>query len=85
LAKQQDAAVQLGFEEPGLKFQRLAILGDAVGVAAQGAVGKGQVEVEAVVLGIGLDGFAEVLYGGIVAALVERLQPNGRASTTAMV
>ena len=57
------------------EIERLAILGDAFGVAVQEAVGQGQVEVQAIVLGIGIEGFAEGLGRGFVLVVVERFQP----------
>jgi regulator of protease activity HflC (stomatin/prohibitin superfamily) len=50
LTKQEDAAVQFRFKKPGLEFEGLAILRDAIGVALQEAIGQGQIEVEEIIL-----------------------------------
>ena len=77
LAQQQDAGVQLGFEQAGLEFQRLAIFRDAFRVAVQHAVGQRQVEVRGVILGVGRGRLAERLHGGFVLAVVQGLDAVG--------
>ena len=77
-SQQQHAAVELGFVQAGLQFQRPAVLRNPLLVACQEPVSQGQVEMSAVIGGVRRHGLAKRLRGGFILAAPERLQPFGR-------
>jgi hypothetical protein len=67
----QNARVQLGFKQAGLKFQRLAIFRDGFRVAVEHAVRQRKVEMRNVILGFGSRRFAERRDRGFELAIVK--------------
>ena len=71
VANQKNAGVQFGLIQAGFQLQHFLVFREAIGIALQHGIGKRQVEVRRIILGIGGDGFAEQ-FGGLV--VFRRLQ-----------